>query len=141
MNTIGTRTCALSESAQRPQPVRIPAPNASAPITRITSTLETLESSTRMVETIDSAKPVSIVRALTRHGAGKSEMLAPIAPSVAGCPAPKPRRSEATSVTVATLAATLSPLAMCCPTRYLSSVGDLSQWRMERILGEDFLGD
>ena len=87
----------------------------------------------RLVDRIERPKPTSIVSAFTRQGPGKSLMLIPIAPSVAGCPAPKPNASEAASVTAATDAATLRPLAMCCPTRYLSSVEDRNQWRMARV--------
>ncbi len=94
---------------------------------------ETSESWISAVETIASPKPIPIVSAFTRQGPGKSLMLAPIAPSVAGCPAPNPNISEETSVTVATEAATLSPLAMCCPTKYLSSVEDRNQCRMARV--------
>ena len=85
-----------------------------------------------VVATSARMKPVSIVRALTRQGAGKSAMLAPMAPSVASCPPAKPRMAMATADTAATLAATLTPLTMCCPTNNLSSWGDRSQWRMTR---------
>ena len=85
-----------------------------------------------VVATSARMKPVSIVRALTRQGAGKSAMLAPMAPSVASWPPAKPRMAMATADTAATLAATLTPLTICCPTNNLSSWGDRSQWRMTR---------
>ena len=51
------------------------------------------------VESIASAKPTISVRAFSRQGAGRSEMLADIAPSVAGWPAAKPKIAEATRAT------------------------------------------
>ena len=54
------------------------------------------------VESIANAKPKPIVRAFSRQGAGRSEMLADIAPSVAGWPAAKPKTAEATSATAIT---------------------------------------
>jgi hypothetical protein len=67
---------------------------------------------------------------LTRHGAGKSLMLAEMAPSVAGWPAAKPNTAEATAVTAITPMATLSPLRICWPTNSFSSAGERSQLRM-----------
>ena len=54
-----------------------------------------LASRVSAVEATARPKPVSSVRALTRHGAGKSLMLAEMAPSVAGWPAAKPNSAEA----------------------------------------------
>ncbi len=84
MNTIGTRIWALSISAQRPKPVTSPAVNAMAPIDRDFDDRRDEASWMSVVETIESPKPTSIVFDFTRHGPGKSLMLAPIAPSVAG---------------------------------------------------------
>ncbi len=57
-------------------------------------------------------------------------MLAAMAPSVAGWPAAKPNKAEATAATAITPRATLSPLRMCWPTNSFSSVGERSQLRM-----------
>ncbi len=74
--------------------------------------------------------PTAISNALRRSGAGWSLMLAEIAPSVAGCPAPKPNRAEAIRLTAITPAATLIPLRTCWPTSSFSSAGERSQLRM-----------
>ena len=73
-----------------------------------------------MVERSASAKPKPIERAFSRHGAGRSEMLAEIAPSVAGCPAVKPKIAEATRAIAITPTPTLTPLTMCWPDEELA---------------------
>ncbi len=88
---------------------------------------------TALVETSASAKPASMVRVFISHGAGKSLMLPLIAPSVAGCPAAKPKISDAPIETVATPPATLRPLTMCCPTNSFSSFGERVQEAMAGI--------
>ena len=84
------------------------------------------------VEAMAKLNPTAISRAFRRSGAGKSLMLAAIAPSVAGCPAPNPKIAEAPSVTTATQNATLRPLTMCWPTNSLSSLGERDQASMAR---------
>ena len=72
-----------------------------------------------------------MVCAFTGHGDGKIGDARPDRAERRRLPGDEAQDSEATNVTVATLAATLTPLAICCPTRYLSRVGDLCQGRME----------
>src|SRR5579863_5225366 len=76
-----------------------------------------------LVETSASARPKPIARALSRHDAGTSEMLATIAPSVAGCPPEKPASAEAMRATVITPAPTLTPLTICWPTKSFDRFG------------------
>ena len=81
---MGMSNCALKDSAQRPNPVTIPAQKAMTPMAAISAGAQAPASWIPEVEARARAKPTSMVRALTRHGAGKSLMLAEIAPSVAG---------------------------------------------------------
>jgi hypothetical protein len=99
--------------AQRPIPVIIPPAKAIAPIVTRASGGHGRASRVAVVAANASAKPKPIVRAFWRQGAGRSEMLAEMAPSVAGWPATKPRIAEAARATAMTPTPTLRPLTMC----------------------------
>ena len=113
MKTIGMTTCIPTATAHRPSPVTRPPTKLMIPI--MMSAVSGHGSATwiAIVESIASAKPKTSVRAFSRQGAGRSEMLADMAPSVAGWPAVKPKIFAATSATTTTPAPTLTPLMMC----------------------------
>ena len=117
MKTIGMTACMPTATAHRPSPVTRPPTKLMAPIMRSAASGHGSASWIATVESIASAKPKPIVRAFSRQGAGRSEMLADIAPSVAGWPAAKPKIAEATSATAITPTPTLTPLMMCWPTK------------------------
>ncbi len=96
MNTIGMTACMPTATAHRPSPVTRPPTKLITPIIRMVVASQGSASWIATVESIASAKPKPSVRAFSRQGAGRSEMLADIAPRVAGCPAAKPkdRRSD-----------------------------------------------
>ena len=75
-------------------------------------------------------KPKPIVRAFSRQGAGRSDMLADIAPKVAGWPAAKPNTAEAMSATAITPRPTLKPLMICWPTKRRTRFGGRGQRNM-----------
>ena len=102
MKTIGMTTCMPTATAHRPSPVTRPPTKLITPIMRSAATGHGSASWIAIVESIASAKPKTSVRAFSRQGAGRSEMLADIAPSVAGWPAAKPKIAEATSATTTT---------------------------------------
>ena len=101
-NTIGMTACMATATAHRPRPVTRPPTKLMAPIiTRAAGGhCHCSASCIAAVEASASANPKPIVRAFSRQGAGRSEMLADMAPSVAGWPAAKPKVAQATSATV-----------------------------------------
>ena len=112
-NTIGMTACMPTATAQRPIPVIIPPANAIPPIVRSATGGQGRASWIAVVAISASAKPKPIVRAFSRHGAGRSEMLAEIAPSVAGWPAVKPKSADAARAMAITPTPTVAPLTMC----------------------------
>ena len=84
-----------SAMAHRPQPVIMPATKATAPIVASATGGQGSASWIAEVEISAREKPKARVRAFTRQGEGRSEMLAAMAPSVTGCPAAKPKIAEA----------------------------------------------
>src|ERR1700729_4015071 len=137
MKTIGMMACMPTATAHRPSPVTRPPTKLITPIMRIVVGSHGSASWIATVESIASAKPKISVRAFSRHGAGRSEMLADIAPSVAGWPAAKPKIADATSATAITPRPTLAPLMMCWPTRSRRRLGGRGQRgiRPSRVLG------
>src|SRR4029077_16788394 len=117
MNTIGMTACMPTATAHRPSPVTRPPTKLITPIMRMAVAVQGSAIWIATVESIASAKPKPSVRAFSRHGAGRSEMLADMAPSVAGWPAAKPKIDAAPSATTTTPAPTLTPLMMCWPTK------------------------
>ena len=101
----------------------MPPPKAMTPMVRSATGRQGRASWIAVVEISASAKPKPKVRAFSRQGAGRSEMLAEIAPSVAGCPARKPKIAEATRATAMTPTPTLTPLTICWPTRSRTRLG------------------
>src|SRR5579883_1191515 len=120
----------LKASAQRPKPETNPAMKASAAMAASNRAAWLSRRRTIAVAQRARPKPTAIVAALLRKGAGKSLILAPIAPSVAGWPAAKPNRIEARTETTATPAATLRPLTICRPTSNFSTAGERGQARI-----------
>ena len=114
-------------TAHRPSPVTRPPTKLMAPIIMRAASGHGKASCIAAVEASASAKPKPMVRAFSRQGAGRSEMLAEIAPSVAGWPAAKPKVAHATSATVITQTPTLKPLTICCPTSSLDRFGGRGQ--------------
>src|SRR5580704_17818831 len=135
--TIGMTACIPTATAHRPSPVTRPPTKLITPIIRMAVTGQGSASWIATVESIASAKPKASVRAFSRQGAGRSEMLADMAPSVAGWPAAKPKIAEATSATATTPRPTLAPLMMCWPTKSRSRLGGRGQRGMGpgRVLG------
>ena len=71
-------------SAHRPHPVTMPATNAMIPRVATIARTDLSASWIALVDSRAKPKPVSKARAFTRHGEGKSLMLPPMAPRVAG---------------------------------------------------------
>ncbi len=102
MKTIGMTACMPMATAHRPSPVTRPPTKLMTPIMRSAAAGHGSAIWIATVESIASVKPKPSVRAFSRQGAGRSEMLADIAPSVAGWPAAKPKVAEAMSATATT---------------------------------------
>ena len=71
----------LAASAQRPKPVINPLAKETAPMTAISSHMYRSAASASPTASTASAKPKLMLLALSRTGAGKSPMLAAMAPS------------------------------------------------------------
>jgi hypothetical protein len=127
MKTIGMTACMPTATAHLPRPVTKPPTKLMTPIMRSAATGHGNASWIAIVDRSASPKPKPSVRAFSRQGAGISEMLADIAPSVAGWPASKPKTADATRATAMTPTPTLSPLVMCWPTKNRSRFGGRGQ--------------
>src|SRR5271155_4561135 len=137
MKTIGMTACMPTATAHRPSPETRPPAKLMRPIMTRAATAHGSASWIATVERSASAKPKPSVFAFSRQGAGRSEMLADMAPSVAGWPAAKPKIAEETSATATTPRPTLAPLMMCWPTKSRSRLGGRGQRGMGpgRVLG------
>ena len=127
MKTIGITACMPTATAHRPSPVTRPPTKLMTPIMTRATTGHGSASWIATVEMSARAKPKPSVFAFSRHGAGRSEMLADIAPSVAGWPAAKPKIAEPTRATATTPTPTLKPLMICWPTRSRRRFGGRGQ--------------
>src|ERR1700722_5404290 len=137
MKTIGMTACMPTATAHRPSPVTRPPIKLMTPIMMSAATGHGSANWIATVERSASAKPKPSVRAFSRQGAGRSEMLADIAPSVAGWPAAKPKIADAARATAITPRPTLAPLMMCWPTRSRRRLGGRGQRSMGpgKVLG------
>src|ERR1700734_3687292 len=129
--------CMPTATAHRPSPVTRPPTKLMRPIMTRAATAQGSASWIATVERSASAKPKPSVFAFSRQGAGRAEMLAAMAASVAGWPGAKPKGAEETSATATTPRPTLAPLMMCWPTKRRSRLGGRGQRGMGpgRVLG------